>query len=89
MKKINAKNVKKLFNGKKLSDYVKNYLNGEFYYFLNNNCEEMSQNNYEALKNNKIYVEIIKDVKYSEDCHVDYIIKIKNCEFELECIFDY
>lgn len=77
---LNAKTVKKL-NGKKLSTLVKNY-NFNIIDFLDDNCEEMSNEAYNLLKNNKAELIMLKN-----DPNYDFILKVDN--FEAYCIFDY
>lgn len=79
MNKLNAKTVKML-NGKKLSTLVKNY-NFKTVDFLDNNCEEMSNEVYNLLKNNKVSLEVLKN-----DPNYDFVLKIDN--FEAYCVFD-
>ena len=79
MNKLNAKTVKML-NGKKLSTLVKNY-NFNIVDFLDNNCEEMSNEAYNLLKNNKVSLEVLKN-----DPNYDFVLKIDN--FEVYCVFD-
>lgn len=79
MNKLNEKTVKML-NGKKLSTLVKNY-NFNIVDFLDDNCEEMSNEEYNLLKNNKVSLKVLKN-----DPNYDFVLKIDN--FEVYCIFD-
>ena len=77
---INAKTVKKL-NGKKLSTLVNNY-QFNIFDFLDGECEEMSNEAYNLLKNNKVSLEVLNN-----DPNYDFILKVD--KFEAYCIFDY
>ena len=77
---INVKNVKEL-NGKKLSTIIKNY-NFNIFDFLDDNCEEMSKEAYNLLKNNKVELIMLKN-----DPNYDFVLKVDN--FEAYCIFNY
>ena len=77
---LNEKSVKRL-NGKKLSTIVENY-NFIISDFFDDNYEEMSNDAYNLLKNNKVSLEILNN-----DPNYDYILKID--KFEAYCIYNY
>lgn len=77
---LNEKSVKRL-NGKKLSTIVENY-KFNIFDFLDDNCEEMSNDAYNLLKNNKVSLEILNN-----DSNYDFILKID--KFEAYCTYNY
>ena len=69
--------------GKKLSTLIEKY---NFYIcdFLDDDNNEMSSDDYNKLKNNKI-----KKIEFLiDDPNYDYIIYIDNCDFTMYGIFD-
>ena len=77
---MNKKSIKKLIDNKKLSILVEKY-NYEIIDFMSNDDDhEMSNDEYEMLKNHKVKVEFL-----GNDPNYDYIIKVDN--FEAYCIF--
>lgn len=75
---MDKKSVKKL-NGKKLSTLIEKY---NYYIddFMDEETNEMTQAQYEKLKNNKVEIEIL-----ANDFNYNYIIRVEN--FEAWCIF--
>lgn len=77
---MDKKFIKKFVDNKKLSILVEGY-NYELIDFMSNDdCHEMSNGEYEMLKNHKVKVEFL-----ANDPNYDYIIKVDN--FEAYCIF--
>lgn len=75
---MSTKIIKKL-NGKKLSTLVEKY-NYYIEDFMDNECYEMTQGQYEKLKNKRVSIEVLHD-----DPNYDYIIFID--KFSAYCIF--
>ena len=77
---MDKKFIKKFVDNKKLSILVEKY-KFELYDFLSNDDDhEMSNDEYEMLKNHKVKVEFLDN-----DPNYNYIIKVGN--FEAYCIF--
>ena len=77
---LNEKSVKRL-NGKKLSTIIEKY-HFDIFNFLDDDCEEMSNEAYNLLKNNKVNLEVLNN-----DPNYDFILKID--KFEAYCVYDY
>lgn len=77
---MNEKTIRKL-QGKKLSALVKKY-GYRIDDFMDDEDNEMTQAQYEKLKNHRVDIEIL-----ANDFNYNYIIRVGN--FEAWCIFDY